>query len=300
MFLLLAYLLKIVDKRKLVKKSPAKNDEKKVSLPPLKHVIPIVCKTFVYVMLFAMYAPILVLILFSFTNATLIGNWNGFSLELYFDLFQDEEVLTAFFNTVIVAVTTGIVSTALGTLGAIGIFYSSKRVRGTFDIIGQIPVLNPEIVTALSLTILFVALGIKFNFVTLLIGHVVLTIPFVVLSITPKLKQLDPHIYEAALDLGAKPAKALRKVIIPEILPGILSGFLLSVTLSLDDYIITAFTKNPSFITLSTYVYGITAKKGALPPMLRALTTIIFLITLGMLVIVNIYNRKNNKRGGQR
>ncbi len=300
MFLLLAYLLKIVDKRKLVKKSPTKSDEKKVSLPPLKHVIPIVCKTFVYVMLFAMYAPILVLILFSFTNATLIGNWNGFSLELYFDLFQDEEVLTAFFNTVIVAVTTGIVSTALGTLGAIGIFYSSKRVRGTFDIIGQIPVLNPEIVTALSLTILFVALGIKFNFVTLLIGHVVLTIPFVVLSITPKLKQLDPHIYEAALDLGAKPAKALRKVIIPEILPGILSGFLLSVTLSLDDYIITAFTKNPSFITLSTYVYGITAKKGALPPMLRALTTIIFLITLGMLVIVNIYNRKNNKKGGQR
>ncbi len=300
MILLLAYLLKIVNKRKLIKKSPTKSDEKKVSLPPLKHVIPIVCKTFVYVMLFAMYAPILVLILFSFTNATLIGNWNGFSLELYFDLFQDEEVLTAFFNTVIVAVTTGIVSTALGTLGAIGIFYSSKRVRGTFDIIGQIPVLNPEIVTALSLTILFVALGIKFNFVTLLIGHVVLTIPFVVLSITPKLKQLDPHIYEAALDLGAKPAKALRKVIIPEILPGILSGFLLSVTLSLDDYIITAFTKNPSFITLSTYVYGITAKKGALPPMLRALTTIIFLITLGMLVIVNIYNRKNNKKGGQR
>lgn len=300
MFLLLAYLLKIVDKRKLVKKSPIKSDEKKVSLPPLKHIIPIVCKTFVYVMLFAMYAPILVLILFSFTNATLIGNWNGFSLELYFDLFQDEEVLTAFFNTVIVAVTTGVVSTALGTLGAIGIFYSSKRVRGAFDIIGQIPVLNPEIVTALSLTILFVALGIKFNFVTLLIGHVVLTIPFVVLSITPKLKQLDPHIYEAALDLGAKPAKALRKVIIPEILPGILSGFLLSVTLSLDDYIITAFTKNPSFITLSTYVYGITAKKGALPPMLRALTTIIFIITLGMLIIVNIYNRKNNKRGGQR
>ena len=284
MFLLLAYLLKIVDKRKLVKKSPIKSDEKKVSLPPLKHIIPIVCKTFVYVMLCAMYAPILVLILFSFTNATLIGNWNGFSLELYFDLFQDEEVLTAFFNTVIVAVTTGVVSTALGTLGAIGIFYSSKRVRGAFDIIGQIPVLNPEIVTALSLTILFVALGIK----------------FVVLSITPKLKQLDPHIYEAALDLGAKPAKALRKVIIPEILPGILSGFLLSVTLSLDDYIITAFTKNPSFITLSTYVYGITAKKGALPPMLRALTTIIFIITLGMLIIVNIYNRKNNKRGGQR
>ncbi len=255
-------------------------------------------KVFVYVMLLCMYAPILILILFSFTNATLIGNWNGFSFDLYIDLFKDEEVLTAFFNTVLVAVTTGVISTALGTLGAIGIFYSKKRMRRTFDVVGQIPILNPEIVTALSLTIMFVALGIKFNFITLLIGHVVLTLPFVVLSITPKLKQLDPNAYEAALDLGAKPAKAMRKVIIPEILPGILSGFLLAVTLSLDDYIITAFTKNPSFITLSTYVYGVTAKKGALPPMLRALTTIIFLITLVILLFVNFYNKRQKKMGG--
>ena len=264
-----------------------------------KKAIEIIAKIFVYVMLFAMYAPILVLVVFSFTSATLIGNWEGFSLQLYIDLFKDEEVMTAFFNTIVVAVTTGIVSTALGTLGAIGIFYSKKRMRKTFDVIGQIPILNPEIVTALSLTIMFVALGIKFNFITLLIGHVVLTIPFVVLSITPKLKQLDPNSYEAALDLGAKPAKAMRKVIFPEILPGILSGFLLTVTLSLDDYIITAFTKNPSFVTLSTYVYGITAKKGALPPMLRALTTIIFLATLLVLILVNVYNKKHNKgRGG--
>lgn len=263
-----------------------------------KKTIEIIAKIFVYVMLFAMYAPILVLVVFSFTSATLIGNWEGFSFQLYIDLFKDEEVMTAFVNTIVVAVTTGIVSTALGTLGAIGIFYSKKRMRKTFDVIGQIPILNPEIVTALSLTIMFVALGIKFNFITLLIGHVVLTIPFVVLSITPKLKQLDPNSYEAALDLGAKPAKAMRKVIFPEILPGILSGFLLTVTLSLDDYIITAFTKNPSFVTLSTYVYGITAKKGALPPMLRALTTIIFLATLLVLLFVNIYNKKHNKKRG--
>lgn len=266
--------------------------------PKIKSIIKTVAKVFVYVMLFSMYAPILILILFSFTNATLIGNWNGFSFDLYIDLFKDEEVLTAFFNTVIVALTTGIVSTLLGTLGAIGIFYSSKKMRRVFDVVGQIPVLNPEIVTALSLTIMFVALGIQFNFVTLLIGHVVLTIPFVVLSITPKLKQLDPNTYEAALDLGAKPAKALRKVIIPEIMPGILSGFLLSVTLSLDDYIITAFTKDPSFVTLSTYIYGITAKKGALPPMLRALTTIIFVITLVILLFVNLYNKRQKKMGG--
>lgn len=263
-----------------------------------KKAMSIIAKIFVYLMLLFMYAPILVLVVFSFTNATLIGNWTGFSLELYFDLFKDKEVLTAFFNTVLVAITTGIVSTALGTLGAIGIFYSKKRMRRTFDVVGQIPILNPEIVTALSLTIMFVALGIKFNFITLLIGHVVLTLPFVVLSITPKLKQLDPNAYEAALDLGAKPGKAMRKVIFPEILPGILSGFLLTVTLSLDDYIITAFTKNPSFITLSTYVYGITAKKGALPPMLRALTTIIFLLTLLILIFVNVYNKKQKKNGG--
>ena len=299
MILLLSYLLKLANRRKVLK-SVVENNPKKYPPFNFKRLIRPFAKTFVYVMLFAMYAPILILILFSFTNATLIGNWNGFSLDLYFQLFQDEEVLTAFFNTLIVAITTGIVSTLLGTLGAIGIFYSSKRVRKTFDLIGQIPVLNPEIVTALSLTIMFVALGIKFNFVTLLIGHVVLTIPFVVLSITPKLKQLDPNIYEAALDLGAKPSKALRKVIIPEILPGILSGFLLTVTLSLDDYIITAFTKDPSFVTLSTYVYGITAKKGALPPMLRALTTIIFLMTLVLLIFVNIYNRKTKKTGGNR
>ena len=130
-----------------------------------KKAIEIISKIFVYVMLFLMYAPILVLVLFSFTTATLIGEWSGFSFKLYFDLLKDEEVMTAFFNTVIVAITTGIVSTSLGTLGAIGIFYSRKRMRKIFDVIGQIPILNPEIVTALSLTIMFVALGIKFNFI---------------------------------------------------------------------------------------------------------------------------------------
>lgn len=299
-FLLLFLIFFLTKNRRYSKKHANNVYVTKINLNSLraKKIFKIIGKVFVYLMLLFMYAPILVLILFSFTNATLIGNWNGFSLDLYIELFQDEEVLTAFFNTVVVAITTGIVSTLLGTLGAIGIFYSKKRMRRTFDIVGQIPILNPEIVTALSLTIMFVALGIKFNFITLLIGHVVLTLPFVVLSITPKLKQLDPNAYEAALDLGAKPAKAMRKVIIPEILPGILSGFLLAVTLSLDDYIITAFTKNPSFVTLSTYVYGITAKKGALPPMLRALTTIIFLLTLIILIFVNVYNNKQKKRGG--
>ncbi len=200
-----------------------------------------ICRFYIGILLFIMYAPILVLILFSFTNTKLIGNWNGFSLHLYKALFRDKEIMTAFANTLIVALSSAFAATVLGTLGAIGIFYSGKRAKAVMESIGQIPVMNAEIVTALSLTILFVFAGAKFNFLTLLVGHVVLTVPFVVLSVRPKLVQMDPNIYEAALDLGASPEKALRKIIIPEIMPGVFSGFILAITLSFDDYIITAF-----------------------------------------------------------
>lgn len=256
----------------------------------------IFAKSYIALILCLMYAPIFVLIAFSFTTDTLIGNWSGFSLDLYISLFKQKDIMEAMKNTLLVALSSAVVSTILGTLGAIGIYYSKKKIRKTFEFIGQIPILNPEIVTALSLTILFVFVGIKFNFVTLMIGHVVLTIPFVVLSIMPKLKQMDPNVYEAALDLGAKPSTALRKVILPEIIPGILSGFILAITLSLDDYIITAFTRNNSFSTISTYVYGVTAKKGALPPTLRALTTIIFIVTLILLILLNIKGKKKEVR----
>ena len=253
-------------------------------------------KFYVSVLLFLMYAPILLLIVFSFTNTKLIGNWDGFSLHLYSALFKDAEIMEAFKNTFLVAISSAIVSTILGTMGAIGIFYLGKRSKAVMEGISNIPVINAEIVTALSLTILFVVCGITFDFVTLLIGHVVLTIPFVVLSVRPKLIQMDPNIYEAALDLGASPGKALRTIVIPEIMPGIVSGFIMSITLSLDDYIITAFTRNTAFQTLSTYVYGVTSKKGTLPPSLRALTTIITLIALVILIIVNINNSGEKKK----
>lgn len=256
-------------------------------------------KFYVYILLLVMYAPLLLLIIFSFTNTKIIGNWDGFSLHLYKALFKDAEIMRAFANTFVVAISSAIVSTILGTLGAIGIFYSGKRSKALMEGISNIPVINAEIVTALSLTILFVMAGITFNFFTLLVGHVVLTIPFVVLSVRPKLMQMDPNIYEAALDLGATPKKALRTIVIPEIMPGIVSGFILSITLSLDDYIITAFTRNTAFQTLSTYVYGVTSKKGTLPPSLRALTTIITLIALVILIIVNINSsgeKKNNEK----
>lgn len=254
---------------------------------------------YVYILLLFLYAPILVLIIFSFTNTRIIGNWNGFSLSLYKTLFKDKEIMEAFANTFIVAISSAFVSTIIGTLGAIGIFYSKKRTKAIMEAVGNIPIMNAEIVTALSLTILFVFCSVKFNFFTLLIGHVVLTIPFVVLSVRPKLMQMDPNIYEAALDLGATPKKALRKIIIPEIMPGVFSGFVLSITLSLDDYIITAFTRDTAFQTLSTYVYGITSKKGSLPPSLRALTTVITLIALVILIVVNI-NSKEKKEENKR
>ncbi|MBE7055287.1 MAG: ABC transporter permease [Ruminococcaceae bacterium] len=253
------------------------------------------CKFYVYILLLLMYAPILLLIVYSFTDTKIIGNWNGFSLRLYTALFNDSEIMQAFTNTFLVAISSAVVSTVLGTFGAIGIFYCSKRGKAVLEGISNIPVINAEIVTALSLTILFVFCGVKFNFLTLLIGHVVLTIPFVVLSVRPKLMQMDANIYEAALDLGATPGRALWSIIIPEIMPGVFSGFILSVTLSLDDYIITAFTRDTAFQTLSTYVYGVTSKKGTLPPSLRALTTVITLIALLILIIVNIKSTKEKE-----
>ncbi len=254
------------------------------------------CKFYVYILLLIMYAPILLLIVYSFTDTKIIGKWGGFSLHLYKALFRDKEIMQAFLNTFLVAISSAVVSTILGTMGAIGIFYCKKRSKAVLEGISSIPVMNAEIVTALSLTILFVFCGITFNFITLLIGHVVLTIPFVVLSVRPKLMQMDSNIYEAALDLGATPSKALRSIVLPEIMPGVFSGFILSITLSLDDYIITAFTRDTAFQTLSTYVYGVTSKKGTLPPSLRALTTVITLIALAILIIVNVKSSKENKR----
>ena len=253
-------------------------------------------KFYVYILLLVMYAPLLLLIVFSFTDTKIIGKWDGFSLHLYKALFKDAEIMQAFGNTFLVAISSAVVSTILGTMGAVGIFYSGKRSKAIMEGISNIPVINAEIVTALSLTILFVMAGVTFNFITLLIGHVVLTIPFVILAVRPKLMQMDPNIYEAALDLGATPKKALRTIVIPQIMPGIVSGFILSITLSLDDYIITAFTRDTAFQTLSTYVYGVTSKKGTLPPSLRALTTIITLIALVILIIVNINSSGEKKK----
>ena len=267
----------------------------------------ILAKTYIYFILLLMYLPILILIAFSFSTETTIGDGFTFGTDLWVNLFNPDErvaqeIWTALGNTLIVAIVSASVATILGTLGAIGAFYSRKRAQKGIEIATQIPVSNPEIVMALSLVVMFVFIGIKFNFWTLLIGHVVLGLPFVYLSVKPKLIQMDPHLYEAALDLGCSPRKALTKVVVPQIMPGVLSGFLLSVTLSLDDFIVTAFTRGPGLLsgnktieTLSTLIQA-KLKKGAIPPEMRPLTLIIFLVVLAIAIAITfIKNKEANK-----
>ena len=270
-------------------------------------------QSIIWIVLLVMYLPILVLIAFSFTKATNIGTWTGFSFDLYKDLFNDAEIMTALGNTLLIAIISAAISTVLGTCGAIGAFYSKRRARRTLEQLNQIPVVNAEIVIALSLTVMFVFLqsyvfgGANiFSFWTLLIGHIILQVPFVYLSVKPKLAQMDPALYEAALDLGCTQNQALMKATIPQIMPGVASGFLLSITLSLDDFIVTAFTRGAGLLsgeknieTLSTLVQA-KIKKGPIPPAMRALTTIIFLVVLAAAILITIYRNVKAKSSKKR
>ena len=264
---------------------------------------------YIWLILILMYLPILVLIAFSFTKSVNVGVWKGFSFDLYSDLFRSKEILTALANTLIIAITSALVATILGTLGAIGAFYSSKKFRRAYEFVNQIPVVNAEIVMALSLAIMFAALpSLIFHtdlrsYWTLLIGHVVLGAPFVYINVKPKLQQMDPSLYEAAIDLGAKPRQALWKVTLPEILPGVFSGFLLAITLSLDDFVISQFTTgpgllsagDPKIVTLSILIQD-KIKKGPIPPAMRALTTVIFLLVVLGVVGITIFRHYKSKK----
>ncbi len=272
----------------------------------------IIGKSYIWLILILMYLPVLVLIAFSFTESVNIGQWAGFSFNLFPRLFQSKEIMIALGNTVLLAVISAVVSTIIGTLGAIGAYYSKRRMRNALDLATQIPVVNAEIVVAFSLTVMFVFLGkifkamggdsYIFSFWTLLIGHCCLSLPFVYISVKPKLQQMDPSLYEAALDLGASPTQALFKVIVPEIMPGVLSGFLLSITLSLDDFIVTAFTRGSGLLsgsknieTLSTLVQA-KIKKGPIPPEMRALTTILFVAVIAAVIGITIYRNHQEKK----
>jgi len=269
----------------------------------------ILAQSAIWIVLLLMYVPILVLIAFSFTKSDELGVWNGFSFALYDEFFHSEEIMIALGNTLIIAVVSSVISVVLGASGAIGVFYSKRRVRATIEQITQIPVVNPEIVIAISLSLIFGFLSSMFfngetllSFWTLLVGHIILSLPFVYLSVKPKLQQLDPALYEAALDLGCTPHQALWKTTIPEILPGIISGFLLSITLSLDDFIVTFFTRGSGLLsgankieTISTLVQA-KIKKGPIPPEMRALTTFLFLAVLLIVIGKTIFDNTKNKK----
>lgn len=252
---------------------------------------------YIFLILAFIYIPIFLLIAYSFNSGKTIGLWETFSLKWYGKLGDIKDIVM---NTVLLAVISSIISTVLGSLGAIGIYYSKGKSKKLLNGISQIPVVNSEVVTACALVMMFIMLGLSNrSIVGLYIGHVILSAPFVVLSVMPKLKQMDSSLYEAALDLGATPAQALFKVVVPEILPGIFTGFMLAITLSLDDYIVTATLSPLNFDTISTAVYKAialtTEKASEKVPIYRALTTIVFVLTLLVVIIINIKANRKQK-----
>lgn len=256
-------------------------------------------KCYLWLILAVLYAPIIFIAVFSFTEAKSLGNWTGFSVNLYKSLFTGNMqnsggLISAVENTLLIALIASIVATIMGTVAAIGIFNLRGKKKQTMQFLNNIPMINPDIITGVSLFLLFVFLHISQGYTTVILAHITFCTPYVVLNVLPKLSQMNPNIYEAALDLGATPYQALRKVMIPSLRPGMISGFILSFTMSLDDFAVTFFTRGTIGLdTLSTYIYT-DARKGGLTPELKPLMTIIFLVILAVLLIINIRSEKNN------
>jgi len=256
---------------------------------------------FIFILL---YAPIAVLIVLSFNNSRTRAKWGGFTMKWYVSMFQDEVVMAALFNTLLVAVLSALIATILGLMASVSLLAMKRKARNVILSMLNIPMLNAEIVTGISLMLIFIAVGqflsrwgymIEFGFGTVLIGHITFNIPYTVLSIMPKLRQINISTYEAALDLGASRWLAFRKIILPDIMPGVLSGFMLAFTLSLDDFVITHFTKGPGFDTLSTKIY--TEVRKGIKPEMYALSTLLFVSVLVLLLIFGRGNRKKSMTG---
>lgn len=241
-----------------------------------------------------LYAPIATLIILSFNASRTRAKWGGFTLKWYSELFQNEEIMQALFNTLFIALVASVVATVIGTIACISIMNLKKRSRTIIMGITNIPMLNADIVTGISLMLLFISMGLRFGMGTILLSHITFCIPYVILSVMPRMKQLNPHTYEAALDLGAGPVYGFFKVVFPDILPGVLSGFLMAFTMSLDDFIITHFTKGAGVDTLSTKIY--TEVKKGIKPEMYALSTIIFVTVLVLLFLVNKAPSEKNKK----
>lgn len=250
-------------------------------------------KIYLIIIFVFLYAPVLTLIVFSFNDSKSRGHWGGFTMKWYGQLFKDRQVMSSLYYTIIIALLSAIVATVTGTAAAVGI-HSMKKVLKSFVMnLTYLPVVSPDIVTGISLMILFVFIRMNLGFTTLLLAHITFNIPYVVLSVLPKLKQLNKHMYEAALDLGAKPLYAFFRVILPEIMPGVVTGFLLAFTLSLDDFIISFFTTGSGVSTLSITIYSM-ARLG-ISPKINALSTLMFIVVLVLLLIVNKRSATNGR-----
>ncbi len=247
-------------------------------------------RLYLYLIFIFLYAPIIILIIYSF-NESKYRVWTGFSLKWYIELFQDRQIMEALYNTVIVAVVASVSSTVIGTAAAIGIEGLKKWQKNTVMNITMLPVLNPDIVTGISLMLLFYIGRLPTGLFTLILAHMSFCIPYVILSVMPKLRQVNNSTYEAALDLGATPALATLKITLPEIMPGVINGFLMAFTLSIDDFIVSYFTTGPGVENLSILIYN-AAKKGV-SPTINALSALMFSVILILLVIINVRSKKS-------
>lgn len=251
-------------------------------------------KTYLVLIFIFLYAPIGTLIVFSFNNSKSRAKWGGFTLKWYQSMFNDPVIVKSLYYTLSIAILAAIISTLIGTLAAIGIHYMKKLLKSALMNITYLPLLNPDIVTGIGLMLLFILIQLKLGFTTLLLAHISFCIPYVIISVLPKLRQLNPHTYEAALDLGATPAQGILKIIIPEIAPGIITGFLLAFTLSLDDFVISYFTAGNGVSNLSITIFTMT--KRGIKPEINALSTVMFISILILLLLINRRTDKDNKK----
>lgn len=247
-----------------------------------------------------MYAPIAIMIFFSFNSSRSTAKFEGFSTKWYEELFRNDEVAEALKNTLILAVLSALIATVIGTAAAVGISkMKNKYLKGGIKGLTNIPMMNPDIVTGVSLLLLFASVGTVLgiqgrSFITVLIAHITFNLPYVVLNVLPKINQMDKHLPEAAMDLGCTPVESFLKVELPSIMPGVLSGMLMAFTLSLDDFIITQFTKGEGFYTLPTYIYAMTKK--TVKPDMYALSALMFLAILILLIASNVLQAKMDSK----
>ena len=258
----------------------------------------IVSKIYLGIVFLFLYAPIGVLMVFSFNESKSRANFNGFTFKWYQQLFKNELIMRSLMYTIIIALLSAIVATVIGTIAALGISNMRKTPRTIVMNVSYLPIINPEIVTGVSLMLLFVFFnritGMEFGFITVLIAHITFNLPYVILNVLPKIRQMDKSLYEAAQDLGCSPNQAFFKVVIHELMPGIISGFLMAFTYSLDDFVISYFTTGNSFQTLPITIYSMTRKK--INPQINAVSTLLFLIVLIVLIIMNVRDSKAHKK----